>query len=55
MQLFSIICYLFTLYFVGKVAFETAKDLKETPKRPSLVYAKKFIKKFGENFIYHLP
>lgn len=55
MILLQLICYLFTAYFLGAIAYETYLDLKPMGYSDRWVYAKKFAAKFSQNFIYRLP
>lgn len=55
MIIIQLFCYLFTLYFLVAVGYETVRDLKGTEYSSKLVRARKFAAKFWSNFLYRLP
>lgn len=55
MIIFQLFCYLFTLYFLVAVGYETFRDLESSQYSSKLVYAKKFAVRFWSNFLYRLP
>lgn len=55
MIILQLFCYLFTLYFLAAVGYETVRDLATGEYPSKLAYARKFAAKFWSNFLYRLP
>ncbi len=55
MIIFQLFCYLFTLYFLVAVGYETFRDLASSQYSSKLVYAKKIRRPLLEQFSVSTP